>query len=105
MGVEIKYQATGVNLMHSIRMVSNEEGEKLRAEEAARQDEIKNILIGSKITGLTFHGIGITGHTIQELSLEKDGQRWVVQVEAEQFYECITSRLVITNEGTGAELK
>ena len=90
--------------MNTICMVSNEEGERLRGEETARQDRIKEILSGAVITDVVFSGCGITNHTIRELVLRKDAKDYRVEVEAEQYYECITSRLVVTDERTGLEL-
>jgi hypothetical protein len=91
--------------MASIRMVSNEEGNRLRAEEEMRQANIKSQLIGCTITDVIFSGCGITNHGITELHLEKGSQRWSVVVDAEQFYDCITSRMVVMDEDRGVELK
>jgi deoxyhypusine synthase len=85
-------------------MVSNEEGERLRKEENERQEKIKAQLIGATVTDVIFSGCGITNHTIQELFLDKEGVKYQVEIEAEQFYECITSRLVVTDKNTMNEL-
>jgi hypothetical protein len=85
-------------------MVSNEEAKRLREDENARQGGIKAILSGAVITDVVFSGCGITNHAIRELVLRKDNKDYRVEVEAEQYYECITSRLVITDEQTGSEL-
>jgi hypothetical protein len=91
--------------MTSIRMVSNEEGERLRAEEENRQSLIKAKLIGCKVVNVIFSGCGITNLQINELVLENGDQRYSVTYEAEQYYECVIGRLVATDEVQGVELK
>ena len=91
--------------MTTIRMVSNEEGERLRKEEAARQESIRQRLVGATVTDLRFHGIGITGATIQEMTLEKDGTAFSVEIEADTYYGSIISRLAITDLTTRRELE
>lgn len=83
--------------MKSIRMVSDKEGEDLRKMETTRQDNIRARLKGAAVTDIIFDGLGINNHTIRELFLEKDGTTFVVEIEAEQYYDCIEKRLVITD--------
>jgi hypothetical protein len=86
-------------------MVSNEEGVRLRKLEEVRQENIKQTLAGAKITDVQFSGCGINNHAIKELTVEKDGVLFTIEIEAEQYYECITSQLIITNTQTMKEVK
>jgi hypothetical protein len=90
--------------MRSISMVSEEDGRKLRNFEAARQEKVKAMLIGMTITDVVFEGSGLSGKTIQELVGEKDGKTFEIRVEANQFYEVIESRIMIT-EKNGDEVE
>jgi hypothetical protein len=90
--------------MHTIRMVSDGEGEKLRGEETMRQERIKTSLVGAKIVDLVFSGVGITNHSLKGLTIEKDDVRYNIEIEAEMFYDCITKKLIVTNEQTREEM-
>lgn len=91
--------------MTAIRMVSKEEGERLRAEEELRQANIKSLLVGCKITDVIFSGCGITNLQINGVVLEKHDQTYSLTYEAEQYYECVIGRLVVTDEVRGVEVK
>ena len=84
--------------MRTIRLVSKDECEILREEEATRQTTAIERLKGATIIDLKFNGIGILGHTIKEMTLEKNGKLFNVSTEAERFYDCIERYLLITDE-------
>lgn len=91
--------------MVTIRMVSDAEGKQLQRDEEARQKKIKALLVGATVTGVKFSGSGITDHDIKALWLEKNGVKYKVDIEADQFYTSIISRLVITDTDTLQEVK
>jgi hypothetical protein len=62
-------------------MVSNEEGERIRAETDARKAALLRTLEGAKITELIFGGIGISAMRLDGFILEKDGKQFRVTVE------------------------
>jgi hypothetical protein len=85
-------------------MVSDKEGEESRKIEQSRQDNIKVRLNGAIVTDIVFDGMGIINHTIRELVLEKDGTKFIVEIEAEKYYDCIEKRLIITDCTTYKEV-
>ncbi len=90
--------------MRSIRMISDADGELLRAFESERQSKVRDLLMGAIVTDVVFHsGCGIDGHTIDGMTLKKDDKLYRVSIEANQFYEVIETRLVIENNGTEVE--
>ena len=84
--------------MRSISMVSDADGEKLRTFEMARQNKIKNLLLGGIIAEVFFDdGMGISGKTISGLSVVKGKEVFHVSIE-DTFYDVIESSLNITGK-------
>lgn len=90
--------------MRSISFVSDSEGEKLRKFEFERQKKIGDLLIGAVITDIVFDdSMGISNKDISGLFVEKDGEKYHITIDANQFYDCIESRLEITSNGKEVE--
>ena len=86
-------------VMRSISRVSNEDGEKLRLFEKARQDKIRTLLNGATIADVFFdEGNGLSGKSISGLTLVKSDEVFHVSIEANTFYDVIESSLQITGK-------
>ena len=80
-------------------MVSDEEGDKMRTFEKARQQKIKELLNGAVVADVFFdEGYGISAKTISGLTLIKGDEVFNVSIETGQFYEVTETRLSISGK-------
>jgi hypothetical protein len=70
-----------------LKMVSNEEGERVRTETDKKASDLRDLLKGATVMDVNFKSVWMNQRPVEGLVLEKDGRMFLLTVESEASWE------------------